>query len=107
MREYAKKNNGYNKGAMTSSTMLAIGKEFNLLTGMTDFRQESSPNEYFSQEENRENARIIFFQKEGKGHYAKVNKVDSKKGKVYFLDSTNHNGSIEINKVEGVMFYDK
>lgn len=107
MREYSKKNNGYNKGAMTSSTMLAIGKEFNLLTGMTDFSQESSPNEYFSQEENRENARIIFFQKEGKGHYAKVNKVDSKNGKVYFLDSTNHNGSIEINKVEGVMFYDK
>ena len=107
MREYAKKNNDYDKGAMTSSTMLAIGKEFNLLTGMMDFSQESSPNEYFSEKENRENARIIFFQKDGEGHYAKVNKVDSKKGEVYFLDSTNKNGTIEIDKVEGVMYYDK
>ena len=46
--------------------MLAIGKEFNLLTGMMDFSQESSPNEYFSEKENRENVKIIFFQKDGK-----------------------------------------
>ena len=44
--------------------MLAIGKEINLLTGMMDFSQESSPNEYFSEKENRENAKIIFFQKD-------------------------------------------
>ena len=44
--------------------MLAIGKEFNLLTGMMDFSQESSSNEYFSEKENRENAKIIFFQKD-------------------------------------------
>lgn len=87
--------------------MLAIGKEFNLLTGMMDFSQESSPNEYFSEKENKGNAKIIFFQKDGKWHYAKVNKVDSKQGKVYFLDCTNKNGTIEIDKVEGVMYYDK
>ena len=44
--------------------MLAIGKEFNLLTGMMDFSQESSSNEYIKEKENRENAKIIFFQKD-------------------------------------------
>lgn len=107
MRKYGQENCGYNKGAMTSSTMLAIGKEFDLLTGMMDFSQESSPNEYFSEEENRKNARIVFFQKDGNGHYAKVNGFDRKHGKVQVLDSTNKNKGIDIDKIEGVMYYDK
>ena len=53
-----------NKPITTNKHMLAIGKEFNLLAGMMDFSQESSPNEYFSEKENRENAKIIFFQKD-------------------------------------------
>lgn len=91
---------------MTASTMLAIGQQYGLLTGMVDFRKSSSPKEYFSSKENRSQARIVCFQKDGKGHYAKVNFTNVKAGKVSYTDSTGTH-EVEMGKIEGVLYYDK
>lgn len=106
MRKYGREACNYDKGAMTTSTMLAIGQKYNLLTGMVDFRNGISPNEYFLDKENRDNARIVCFQKDGQGHYAKVDRTNMKTGKISYTDSTGAH-EVDIDKIEGVLYYDK
>lgn len=106
MREYGREACNYDKGAMTASTMLTIGQKYDLLTGMVDFRDGISPIDYFANKENRKNARIVCFQKDGQGHYAKVDRTNMKTGKVFYTDSTGTH-EVEMDQIEGVLYYDK
>ena len=102
MREYGRENCNYEKGRMTANTMLTIGQKYGLLTGMVDFRGGISPREYFSDQTKRNNARIVCFQKDG----AKVNRTNVKTGKISYTDSTGTH-EVEIDSVEGVLYYEK
>ena len=106
MREYGRENCNYEKGRMTANTMLTIGQKYGLLTGMVDFRGGISPREYFSDQTKRNNARIVCFQKDGDAHYAKVNRTNVKTGKISYTDSTGTH-EVEIDSVEGVLYYEK
>lgn len=97
---------GYKGGAMTANEMLVVGRKYGLLTGMDMFDGDTQPGDYFNNKANRNNARIACFQKEGKDHYAKINSIDAKAGVVRYTDSDGDN-VIDINKLEGVMYYDK
>ena len=84
--------------------MIAIGKEFNLLIGMMAFSPESSPNEYFSEKENREHANILFFQNDGKrmpnnaNNICKYQKGTHKVAVLFFCHIVN-NYTISANRV--------
>ena len=106
LRRTAADSCGYEGGAMTANDMLVVGRKHGLLTGMDMFDKDSQPGEYFNNQANRDNARIACFQKEGKDHYAKINSIDAKAGVVRYIDSEGEN-VIDINKLEGVMYYDK
>lgn len=110
MKTYAKSNYAYEGGAMPASTMLALGQRNGILTDMVFFNEPTSSEDYFRQKQNVESVRIVCFQKEGKDHYAKIDRIDIKKGEVVYTDSeTNReekSGRVSINQVEGVMYYD-
>ena len=92
---------------MPASTMITVGQRYKILTGMEMFDEKTKPEDYFNNEENVKNARIAYFQKEGRDHYAKITTVDRGKGKVYYTDSSTRQSSIDINELDGIMYYDK
>ena len=98
---------GYKGGEMKASTMLTVGQRYGLLTGMEMFDDNTRPEDYFNNEENAGNARIACFQKDGRGHYAKITEVNKEKGYVRYSDSDTKRGTIDIDKLDGIMFYEK
>lgn len=91
---------------MTANTMLTVGQRYGLLTGMEMFDEKTRPEDYLSQGKNAQNARIACFQKEGKDHYAKIDNVDTSKGIVKYTDSKGEGQTIDIDKLDGIMYYD-
>lgn len=95
---------GYQGGAMNADDMLFVGQQFGLLTGRTMFNGGNQSEEYFNQSDNIKKARIVCFQKKGKGHYAKIDRI--RNNKVEYVDSEG-TGSVNINEIDGVMYYEK
>ena len=110
MKAYAKSNYAYEGGAIPASTMLTLGRRNGILTDMFFFDGTTNSGDYFKQKQNADNARIACFQKEGKDHYAKIDRVDVKKGEFIYTDSdterTGKKGKVSINQLEGVMYYE-
>lgn len=90
--------------AMPANTMLNLGQRYGLLTGMTFFDEENHSEDYFGVSDNANNARIACFQKNGDSHYARIDKVDTDKGRVRYVDSDGA-GWIDMSDLDGVMYY--
>lgn len=94
---------GYQGGAMTASEMLVVGKKYNLLTGMCMFGGNTRPADYFADNANRNKAKIVCFQKNGRDHYAKINGININGGVIKYIDSDG-SGSISMDQIQGVMY---
>ena len=72
MKKCAMDSMNYKPGeGMPASTMLNLGVRYGLLSGMTFLDDDNKSEDYFYQTDNVQSARIVCFQKNGSGHYAR------------------------------------
>lgn len=67
------------------------------------FGGNTRPADYFADNANRNKAKSVCFQKNGKDHYAKIDEIKINSGVVKYIDSDG-GGSISMVQIQGVMY---